>query len=209
MYTNTMRILIASTNSAKVARVRKLTRHLDVEWITPSDLGLAVTEVEEGSDVEENAKQKCAAYREKTDLPILANDTAFVIPAEPDLDPAKVRRNTLAGKDERLLSRDEVAQIYTSFYKNLAAKHGGRLPAYWLDVYALSPPDGDVIIESGRRDVILTNTIHYPVDPGFPMRFLYIVVASGKYCADQTEEDEEFEMESLREALEKLIVKAR
>lgn len=104
-----MTILLATNNPAKVDRIRAQMRGCGFAFVTPAEAGIAAVEVEEGSDILENARAKAMAYAGKTDLPILGLDTAFVIPGE-DLDPAKVKRNALGGRDERSLAVEEIAQ---------------------------------------------------------------------------------------------------
>ncbi|TAK05622.1 hypothetical protein EPO33_00540 [Patescibacteria group bacterium] len=199
-----MRVLIATTNPAKVERFRKLLRDTGVELLVPQDLGLEPVDVDEGSDIAENARRKVLAYRGLTDLPILGMDNAFVIPSE-DLDPAMVKRNALAGLDETAMSRDEVAAAYIAFYGSIAVRHGGRVPAHWEDAFALSLPDGTVREDRSHRPVTLTAEVHGQVDPHFPTRSLYIVEPSGKYVVDQTPEDEMLELQPVTAALKRLL----
>lgn len=199
-----MRVLIATTNPAKVDRVRHLLRDADVELLTPKDLGLGSVEVEEGSDIAENARRKAAAYRAVTELPVLGMDTAFVVPGE-DLDPAMVRRNALGDRDESQMNRDEIAQAILDFYRYLAQRHGGRVAASWEDAFALSLSDGNIREDRSHRPVVLTSEVHGPVNSHFPMRSMYIVGPTGKYVADQTPEDEALELQPIATALKRLL----
>ncbi|HEU0050704.1 MAG TPA: hypothetical protein VFQ60_01455 [Patescibacteria group bacterium] len=160
--------------------------------------------MKEGSDIVENAKRKARAYAGKTDVPILGLDSAFVIEGE-SLDPARVRRNALEGRDESSMAQNEIAEAMFQFYQNIAKKHGGRVPAYWEDASALALPDGELRIEVSRRPVILTAEPHGEINPLFPVRCLYIDAASGKYAVDQTQEDHKKEMQPYKEALVRLL----
>lgn len=199
-----MRVLIATTNPAKVERVRALLRDTGVELPTPTDLSLKSIDVDEGSDIAENARRKAVAYRTQTDLPILGMDSAFVIPGE-DMDPAMVRRNALGGRDETAMSRQEIAEAIIAFYRGIAARRGGRVEASWEDAFALSLPDGAMREERSHRPVMLTDDVRGEVNPHFPMRSTYIVGPTGKYVADQTPEDEILEMQPFRDALKRLL----
>lgn len=199
-----MRILLATNNPAKVARVRQLTADQGVVFLTPVEVGLQSIEVEEGSDIAVNAERKARAYVGKTQLPILGLDSAFVIPGE-DFDPAKVRRNALAGRDETAFSAEEIAGLMIAFYREIVKRRGGPVPAYWEDALALVSPDGTIRSERSRRPVMLTDTIHGKINPHLPLRSLYIVEATGKYVADQTPEDELKEMRPYQEALGRLL----
>lgn len=199
-----MQILAATSNPAKIARARQLLAGRDVAILTPAEAGISVVDVEEGSDIHENAVLKARAYLDKTIMPILGMDSAFVIPGE-DLDPAKVRRNALAGRDESAMSAEEVAQAMIDFYKNIVERRGRRVQAYWEDAFALILPDGTVRRDVSRRPVALTTESRGTINPHFPLRSLYVVEATGKYAADQTPEEELIEMRPYREALERVL----
>ena len=200
-----MRILLATNNSAKVERIKKLFPGGQIEWLTLSDLNLEPVEIEEGSDIQKNAIQKALAYRSLTDVSILGMDVAFVIPDEPNLDPAKVKRNALGDRDESKLSQDEIAQLILDYYKELVNKHGGKLSAYWDDAFSLVMPDGKVRTERSRRDVTLMPETKGEINPYFPLRSMYVVDRTGKYVSDQTDEEEKLELSPIIEALDKLL----
>ncbi len=199
-----MRVLVATNNPGKLTRIRRLFKDADVEFISPTEVGIEAIETEEGSDLHENAERKARAYVGKTDVPILGMDSAFVIPGE-DLDPAKVRRNALAGRDEATMTRDEIAQAMVDFYRGIVERRGGNVPAYWEDVFALVSPDGLVKHESDRRPVVLTEKTVGAFDPHLPLRSMYIPVPTGKYVADQTPEDELLELKPYQDALKRLL----
>lgn len=199
-----MQLLVATNNKAKIARVNLLLKGRDVFLVTPQEAGIEVPDVEEGSDILENAERKARAYYGKTDLPILGIDTAFVIQGE-DLDPALVKRNALAGRNESDLSQEEIAKAIMTFYRDIAERHGGRAPAFWRDALALVLPDGSVRREVDKRPVILTGEVYGEPDPYFPLRAMYIVEATGKYVADQTPEEELVDLRPFQEALIKLL----
>lgn len=199
-----MRILLATNNTAKVERIRKLLQSHGVECVRPTDIGLAVCETVEGSDLAENAKRKALAYVGQVALPIMGQDTALVIPGE-DLDPAKVKRNALGGRDEATLKQEEIAQLILDFYRAIAVRHGGQVAAYWEDVFALVALDGSVRVERARRYITLTTEIHGQINPYTPLRSTYLVQSSGKYPAEQTPQEEAIELQPVQAALERLL----
>lgn len=199
-----MRVLIATTNPSKVERVRALLRDAGVELPTPTDLSLKSIDVDEGSDIAENARRKALAYRMHTDLPILGMDSAFVIPGE-DMDPAMVRRNALGGRDETTMNCNEIAEIVIAFYRSIAIRRGGSVPTYWEDAFALSLPDGTMREERSHRPGELTAEVRGQVNPYFPLRSMYIIGATGKYAVDQTPGDDVLEMQPFRDALKRLL----
>ena len=199
-----MRILVATNSPSKLTRVRHLLSGTGVECVSPADLGIEAIEVEEGSDLHENAERKARAYLGKTELPILGMDSAFVIPGE-DLDPAKVKRNALGSREESAMTQEEIAQAMVGFYRGIVSRHGGNVPAYWEDVFAMVLPDGGVKREQDRRPVILTAEIVGKLDPHMPLRSMYIVESTGKYVADHTPDEEFLEMKPFQDALQRLL----
>jgi len=199
-----MKVLLATTNTAKIARLRKLMKETTVEFFMPTDLDLPVCEIEEGSDIAQNARAKALAYLGQTDFPILGMDSAFVIPGV-ELDPAKVKRNALVDREESSMTREEIARAILDFYCALVTEHGGRLPAYWEEVLALVFSNGTIKEARAKRPVILTTEIHGEVNPYFPLRSLYIVGATGKYVCEQSPEEEAMELRPIREALRELF----
>lgn len=76
------KIFLATHNEGKIQRFKNLLEHtgLDVEVYTPKDLGLGNIEAEEnGKTLAENAEIKARAYLGKVNIPILANDTGFLV----------------------------------------------------------------------------------------------------------------------------------
>lgn len=199
-----MHIFAATNNSAKVARLRQLLAGTRVTIVTPDEAGVTAVEVEEGSDIIENATRKARAYFGQMRMPILGMDSAFVIPGT-ELDPAKVRRNALEGQDESKLTADEIAALMTAYYRQIAEAHGGQASAYWQDVFVLLLPDCTLKTEESRRHVILTPEVRGKTVPNFPLRSMYIVQATGKYATEQTAEEELVELKPYQQALRRLF----
>ncbi len=199
-------ILLATTNKSKIERIRKLLKASgsDVEAKIPSDVGLESIEVDEGSDLLENARAKAQAYMHKTELPILGTDTGFFMDGE-ILDPAMVKRNALQGRDEKSLTQDEISQAVLEFYRDLARKHGGKAEAFWKDIFVILSPDGKEQTAESIREVVLTDEVHGEVNQYFPMRSLYYSKVTGKYFCDATEEDELRELKPMSAALVRLV----
>jgi len=195
-------ILLATTNAKKIERIRNLLKAAGtgVEAKIPSDLGLESVEVEEGSDLLENARAKARAYFGKTDLSILGMDSGFFIDNE-ILDPAMVKRNALAGADESGLSQEQIRDRMVAYYRAIAEKHGGQAEAYWKDVLVLIMPDGAERSAEAIRPVILTTETRGEVNEYFPLRSMYIPKATGKYVADSTPEEANKELAPISEAL--------
>lgn len=199
-----MRILLATNNPAKVARVRQVLAACPVEALTPQDVGIEPIEVAEGSDIAWNAEAKARAYVGKTSLPIIGMDSAFLVDGEA-LDPAQVRRNALVGRDETSMTQEEIAEAMLRFYGAIAEKHGGAVSACFVDVFVGVFPDGSRRVARGERQVTLTAAVRQPLHIYFPLRSMYIAHATGKYGCEQTLAEEMQELRPYREALERLL----
>ncbi|MDD5341768.1 MAG: non-canonical purine NTP pyrophosphatase [Patescibacteria group bacterium] len=201
-----IKILLATNNPSKVARIRKLLTKVspDIVVVTPTEAGLPAMEVEEGGDLFDNARRKAKAYFGQTGLPILGTDTGLFIDGEM-IDPVQVKRNALKGQDEKSLNQHQIGLAILDFYLKIVKKHTKGVEAYWKDVFVLIDPDGTERVSESRREVILTNKVHEKIDWHFPLRSIYQVKSTGKYPYDESEAEEYKELQPITDALRKLI----
>ena len=75
------RLLIATTNRGKQAEFRRLLAGLDVDLVTPEDLGLDLEVEEPHETYAENARAKADAYARASGLVSLADDSGIEIAA--------------------------------------------------------------------------------------------------------------------------------
>ncbi|MDD5566883.1 MAG: non-canonical purine NTP pyrophosphatase [Patescibacteria group bacterium] len=200
------KVLIATNNPSKVARIRKLLTKAapDIVVVTPTETGLPAMEVEEGGDLFDNARRKAKAYFDQTGLPILGTDTGLFIDGEM-IDPVQVKRNALKGQEEKSLNQRQIGLAILDFYLKIVKKHTKGVEAYWKDVFVLIDPDGTERVSESRREVILTNKVHEKIDWHFPLRSIYQVKSTGKYPYDESEAEEYKELQPITDALRKLI----
>ncbi len=77
-----MKILIATHNQKKKAELQRILLPLGVEIVTDSDLGIALTEVEEtGETFAENSLLKAQSGCDESGLPCIADDSGLVVDA--------------------------------------------------------------------------------------------------------------------------------
>ena len=76
-----MKILIATSNTGKIAEIKSLLSVLDIEIVIPSDVGLSMDVEETGTTYLENALLKANAYSLESNLPTLADDTGLEVAA--------------------------------------------------------------------------------------------------------------------------------
>lgn len=199
-------ILLATTNVKKIERIRKLLKAsgMDIEAKIPTDLGIEPIEVEEGSDLLANARAKARAYLGKTDLPIMGMDAGFFIDGEV-LDPVLVKRNALEGRTESEFTQHEIGTRMLNYYRDLAARRGGEVEAFWKEVFVRLDPDGSERSVESARPVVLTDEVHGEVHDFLPLRSLYYSKVTGKYACDATEEDELRELAPVTKALRQIM----
>lgn len=75
------KLLIATGNPGKVKELRVLLEELDVELLTPKDLGLDMEVVEDGLTYQENAGKKALAYSLASGLVSFADDSGLEVDA--------------------------------------------------------------------------------------------------------------------------------
>jgi XTP/dITP diphosphohydrolase len=138
-----MKLLLATTNQGKIKEIKALLSNLDVEVVSPKELGILLDDVEEtGETFAENAKIKATAAMRKSNLPAMADDSGLVVDAlngEPGVYSARY-----AGKDapdeknvEKLLQK----------MQNFEEKERG---AHFVCVVFLVFPDGREFFAKGE-----------------------------------------------------------
>ena len=76
-----MKLLFASNNPGKVREVRSLLDDLDLEILTPNELGIALHVEESGVTYRENAALKAQAFAEASQLVTMADDSGLEVDA--------------------------------------------------------------------------------------------------------------------------------
>lgn len=196
----------ATGNKQKIDRLQSVFSWIDEN--TKIEPYTDIQDVQEtGATALECALQKLEVYKDaKIDAPILTNDAAVYFDGQ-DFDPTHVRREALAngGYNESEMTQDEISDVMTQYYKNLAKEAGGKLDFYYIDAWAVLFPNGEVKTAEYRREYILTDEEKGERMPYFPMRPLYISRITGKHPTETTPEDFRKEFACQREALEELF----
>ena len=74
-------LLIATNNKGKLKEFQELLTGMDVELITPSQIGLDLDVVEDGATYTENATKKALAFAQASGLISLADDSGLEVDA--------------------------------------------------------------------------------------------------------------------------------
>lgn len=105
-----MKILIASNNKKKLVEIKEHLEDLDVEIVTPSDLGIDLEVEEDGKTFEENAIKKAKEFAEKSGLISLADDSGLEVDylnGEPGVYSVRWHDGTDHDRNKALLKRLE------------------------------------------------------------------------------------------------------
>lgn len=74
-------LLIATNNKGKLAEFHELLDDLGIDLVTPSQIGLDLDVIEDGSTYEENAEKKALAFAGASGLTSLADDSGLEVDA--------------------------------------------------------------------------------------------------------------------------------
>jgi XTP/dITP diphosphohydrolase len=75
------KLLIATNNKGKLNEIQAILENLDIELISPADLGLEMEVVEDGKTYAENATKKALAFSQASGLTSLADDSGLEVDA--------------------------------------------------------------------------------------------------------------------------------
>lgn len=126
-----MKVLIGTTNPAKIERFQQLLDGYDIEFLTLKDLNINDEPQETGSHPQENAIIKAKYYGQYFDL-VLCNDSGLYFDTLALDDKRQPGLNIRSPQGKRL--NDE--QMIT-YYSSLIHSLGGQVKAYYLDGIAV------------------------------------------------------------------------
>ena len=168
----TVRLLIGSSNSGKLAEYRELLAGLDLELVTPADLGGLPEPPEDAPGYRENAVAKAQAYQRASRLLTVADDSGLEVTALRGAPGVRSRRffgdaATPAERNARLLALlDGVTDRSARF----------------VAIIALARPDGTVETFDGevRGEIALA-----PRGPdGFGYDPVFVIAGDGRTMAE-------------------------
>ncbi|MBO5867520.1 MAG: non-canonical purine NTP pyrophosphatase [Oscillospiraceae bacterium] len=126
-----MRVLIGTTNPAKVNRFAEFLPDEGIEFVTLQDLGITAEPEETGNTPEENARIKAAFYGRFCDY-VICNDSGLYFDCLPMDDPRQPGLHIRTPEGTRL---DDEEMI--SYYAEQVRRLGGKVLAYYLDGIAV------------------------------------------------------------------------
>lgn len=179
-----MKILYGTTNTAKLAGMRRVAEPLGIELIGLNDLNQPIPPVDEnGKNPLENAKIKAKTYYQAFNIPVFSCDSGLYFDNLPDnLQPGThVRR--INGKE---LNDEELIEYYSS----LASTHGNLIGRYRNAIHFII--DDETCFSSmdeslGSESFMIVAKPHSNRVDGLPLDALSIDLETGKYYFDLNE----------------------
>lgn len=196
------KILIGTSNKAKVAEVQRFFSDLDVDWKTLADVAPGFDVEETKETFEGNAEKKATEIARHTGLPTISGDGGLEIPALDNWPGVKSRRIKDDGSEA---TDEEIIEI--------ASKRIQTIPASdrkfrFVSVFAFATPNG--LQGLGRGELVgdLTVKVHPNTPHGFPYRAFWWIPQFNKYFLDLTPEEQitinhnKIALDQLRPAIE-------
>lgn len=177
------KILIATTNQAKIDEYRKFLEDIDIEVVDLKSEGITQKAVESGKTLTENALIKAQFYQSLTGLPTIADDGGFEIDALGGAPGVSSHRITDEGKEN---SDDEIINYIIEKMKTVPSTQRG---AQMRLVIAFMLPSKEVFtaeaVDRGVVGIVPSQTRI----PGFPYRSLLYFPEVKKYYGELTGEE--------------------
>lgn len=126
-----MKVLIGTTNPAKVTRFAEFLPDCGITFLTLKDLGITAEPEEWGTNPEENARIKAAFYGRFCDR-VICNDSGLYFDSIPLDDPRQPGLNIRTPQGRRLDDEEMIG-----YYSSLIHALGGKTLAYYLDGIAV------------------------------------------------------------------------
>ena len=175
------RLLLGTTNPAKVSIVRAALDPLPVEIVTPADLDITVDVQEDGDSTAENAEKKARAYFAEAGIPTLGIDGGLQIEGLPaEKQPGVLVRRIHDGE------RDATDADVLDHYARELAQIGGEAIGIWQGSVVLVLSNAQVYAHTYTFKTRLTSRRRGGVTPGAPLDALAMDPATGRYFSEMT-----------------------
>jgi len=200
------RLLIATTNSAKLAEYRLLLADLDGGVLSLADVGISEAPAEDGATFADNAFIKARFYFDRAQIPTLADDGGLEVDAlggEPGVRSHRWLGDAPAADHDRALATEVIRRMDGV----PAAKRTARMRAAAALVWRNAGGIHEQIVEAALEGII-ADAVFPIVQPGFPYRAVFILPDDGRYLAE-LDENEAAALSQRHAAVEKLRVTLR
>ena len=178
------KLIMGTTNPAKIAQIRDALAPIGIIVEGVADKSMLPEVVEDGVNVQENAKKKATAYAKVLGQTVLSMDNAlFLDGLAPENQPGiHVRRigGDLASTDAELLEHG-VALIHSL---------GGKATGYWEYGICIANPDGKIWETKLRTPRIFTDKRSPQMVAGYPLESIQLDPETGRYISEMTAEEQ-------------------
>ena len=174
------KLLIATRNAGKLREYAQLLADLEIELLSPIDIGMDSVQVEETGDTfEENARLKALTYAQASGLPTLADDSGLEVDAldgRPGVHSARYAGPDATDEDRRRKLLAEMRDVPP-----------GQRSARFRCTVALALPDGRVWTADG----VCEGEIAFEPrgEGGFGYDPLFIVSGDGRTMAEMAPDE--------------------
>lgn len=179
------RLVIATTNSAKLAEYRLLLAPYPLELVSLRDVGIDQEPAETGATFRENALIKARFYFHLTRLPTLADDGGLEVDALHGAPGVNSHRWLGAEADDRMLAEEIVRRMA----QVPDGQRGARIRCALALVYASDAEVVEGVVDAAIEGVIGPR-LYQPVRTGFPYRSVLYLPVRERYLAELGEEEE-------------------
>ena len=200
------RLLIATTNPAKLAEYRLLLRPFELEVVSLSDAGVAARAPETGATFEENARLKAAFYFARANVATLADDGGLEVDALGGAPGVQSHRWLDAEDGGRMGGHANDRELAEGVIRRMAGVDPSRRSARLRAAAALVFREGGLARESVAEaaiEGIIADRCYPEIRPGFPYRAVLFIPERGRYFAELGAE-EEARLSQRRKLIEKL-----
>ncbi len=191
------KILIATTNSGKLAEISEYLSSLPVEFVSLKDVGITQEVIEDGITYEQNSQKKALVYSRLSGLPAISDDGGLEIAAlngEPGVN-SKYWAGP-EGKDEDIIAKMmEVSKKLPDDNRD----------ARFVACLSFALPTGEVWSVHDSTDLLIAKEPLLELLKGFPYRSFLILPQLNKYYHEsELSEEEKKEYNHRYKALMKL-----
>jgi XTP/dITP diphosphohydrolase len=178
------RLLIATTNSAKLAEYRVLMRTFKLEVLSLRDVGIDAEAPEDGATFADNARMKAQFYFDRAGLATLADDGGLEVDALGGAPGVHSHRWLGADADDRALAEEIVRRMRGVE----PGRRTARLRAVAALIFVENCARRETAVEAAFEGVIADHC--YPqIQRGFPYRAVLMIPRRGCYLAELGEEE--------------------
>ena len=166
------KLLIATTNPAKLKEIRMYLEDLSFEFVSLTDCGITQEVEEDGKTFEENSQKKAIYYAKVSGLPTISDDGGLQIDALDGAPGVHSKRWVASSKEEDIFAKmSQLARDLPSDNRN----------ATFTAVLTLALPGGQFWSVEGSTYLCIANKPSEKYVKGFPYRSFLIVPELNKY----------------------------